>query len=136
MNKELAAIIGTDVLKVWEDFATRIEALYAPEMTFKDNPKWEEGKSGGLYELKFIKGGKTLCAFYARPKHFGFMLIFGKNEQAKFEESRADFQKHIQDIYDNTHTYHDGKCMMFPVKNGGDINTFIKLLAFKRKPVK
>jgi len=127
--------MGKDVLKVWEDFKAKINTLYEPQTTFKDNLKWIEGKPGGLYELKFIKGGKTLCAFYVRPKHFGFMLIFGKGEQAKFEESRAAFPKHIQDIYDNTHTYHDGKWMMFPVRDGKDIDTFIRLLAFKRKPI-
>jgi hypothetical protein len=136
MNKQLAPIIGNDVLAVWNDFAGRIMALYAPEITFKENPKWEPGKSGGLYELKFIKGGKTLCAFYARPKQFGFMLIFGRGEQAAFEESRSQFPKRVQAVYDESLTYLDGKWMMFPVSNGRDIDAFIKLLAIKRKPIK
>lgn len=136
MNEKLSAIMGADVLAVWNDFAARIDALYAPETTLKEDPKWIPGKHGGLVELKFIKGGRTLCAFYARPKSFGFMLIFGRGEQAKFEESHAQFSKHIQSVYDETHTYHDGKWLMFPVSNARDIDAFIKLLAFKRRPIK
>ena len=43
----------------------------------------------------------------------GFMIIFGKDERAKFEATRNNYSEQIQKIYDEAKTYHDGKWVMF-----------------------
>ena len=75
---------------------------------------------------KYRRGGKTLCAFYARESCVGFMVILGKEERLKFEADRASYSEAVQRIYDETKTYHDGKWMMF--------DDFMRLLQIKRKP--
>ena len=51
------------------------------------NMKWSGcGNTGGknwTYEYKYRRGGKTLCALYAREGCMGFMVIFGKEEKGK-----------------------------------------------------
>lgn len=37
------------------------------------------------------------------------MIIFGKAERDKFENSREEFSEYINSFYDNTKQYHDGK---------------------------
>ena len=83
-----------------------------------------------------IRGGKTLCAFYARENCVGFMIILGKDERAKFEAEKETYSKEIQNLYDETKTYHDGKWFMFQPTDTTQFDDYIRLLKIKRKPNK
>ena len=83
---------------------------------------------------KYRRGGKTLCAFYARESCVGFMVILGKEERLKFEADRASYSEEVQRIYDETKTYHDGKWMMFEPVDTALFDDFMRLLQIKRKP--
>ena len=86
------------------------------------------------YEYKYRRGGKTLCALYARENCVGFMIILGKDERLKFDTDRNSYSKEVQKIYDETKTYHDGKWLMFEPTDTILFNDFVKLLGIKRKP--
>ena len=62
------------------------------------------------------------------------MIVFGKDERLKFEADKETFSKEVQEIYENTHTYHDGKWIMFEPIDTSLFDDFIKLLRIKRKP--
>ena len=72
----------------------------------------------------------------ARNNCVGFMIIFGKDERTKFEESRESFSAEVQKIYDESKTYHDGKWVMFYPGDESLFSDFMRLLAIKRKPNK
>jgi len=62
-------------------------------------------KNGGkawTYEYKYRRGGKTLCALYARENCIGFMIILGREERIKFEKDRESYSKEVQIIYDES----------------------------------
>lgn len=61
------------------------------------------------------------------------MIILGKDERSKFESDRETFSKAVQEIYDKTHTYHDGKWIMFEPTDTSLFDDFIRLLNIKRK---
>ena len=86
------------------------------------------------YEYKYRRGGKTLCALYARENCIGFMIILGKDEQLKFDTDRNNYSKEVQKVYDETKTYHDGKWLMFEPTDTALFDDFVKLLGIKRKP--
>ena len=88
------------------------------------------------YEYKYRRGGKTLCALYARENCIGFMVVFGQEERAKFEASRDGYSKETQKVYDEAQTYRDGKWIMFEPKDTSLFDDFIKILSIKRKPNK
>lgn len=95
--------------------------------------------SGGKawkYAYKYRRGGKTLCALYARENRIGFLLVFGKDEREKFEADRNSYTKETQAVYDKAQTYHDGKWMMFAPTDTSLFGDFLKLLRIKRKPNK
>lgn len=75
-----------------------------------------EGKNG-YTNINIAKAGKTLCALYAKEQTIGFMVILGKDERAKFESLREVFSNETQKIYDETTTFHDGKWLMFELKD-------------------
>jgi len=90
--------------------------------------------SNGNDELKFRRGGKTILTIYIRDDRYDFLVIFGKVEREKFETCRSEFSTKIQDIYDNSKTYHDGKWMLIPVDDLDTFEAVKKLIIIKKKP--
>ena len=86
------------------------------------------------YEYKYRKGGKTLCSLYAKKKCIGFMIIFGKDERAKFEDIRDSLSDAVCKRYDEATIYRDGKWVMFEPIDTSEFDDYMKLLAIKRKP--
>lgn len=62
------------------------------------------------------------------------MIIFGKNERAKFEDVRGSLSDAVCRRYDETQTYRDGKWGMFKATDPSEFDDYMKLLAIKRKP--
>ena len=129
-KEEMVALIGQPLFEVWNKLCDLIESKYDMERL------WNSGGKKWRYEYKYRKGGKSLCALYAKENVFGFMIIFGKYERAKFEMNRNDYSLEVQRVYDESTTYHDGKWMMFELTNTSLFPDMEKLLLIKRKPNK
>ncbi len=125
---EMTALVGQSLYIVWYKLCALIDENYEMECL------WNKGGKAWTYEYKYRRGGKTLCALYARENCVGFMIIFGKDERAKFEATRNNYSEQIQKIYDEAKTYHDGKWVMFEPTDTSMFHEFIKLLCIKRKP--
>ncbi|MEI3523626.1 MAG: DUF3788 family protein [Anaerotignum sp.] len=59
-----------------------------------------------------------------------------KRERAKFEADKDTFAKEMQQIYEESQTYHDGKWLMFEPKDQALFDDFMKLLRIKESPTK
>ena len=127
-KEELTALIGESLYDVWNELCALIDEQYDMDRL------WDRGGKAWTYEYKYRRGGKTLCALYARENGMGFMIILGRDERSKFEASRENFSKEVQELYDKTHTYHDGKWIMFEPVDASLFDDFIRLLEIKRKP--
>lgn len=125
---EMTALLGQSLYDVWNKLCALIDEKYEMECL------WNKGGKAWIYEYKYRRGGKTLCALYARENCAGFMIIFGKDERTKFEAERNNYSKQVQEIYDKAKTYHDGKWVMFEPIDASMFQDFIKLLSIKRKP--
>ena len=110
-KEQMTALVGQPLYGIWEKLCALIDEKY-----------------------KYRRGGKTLCALYARESCIGFMVILGKDERLKFEEDRERYTEEVQRIYDETRTYHDGKWLMFEPVDTSLFEDFIRLLCIKRKP--
>lgn len=128
--EEMTTLVGQSLYDVWNKLCALIDEKYEMERL------WIKGGKAWTYEYKYRRGGKTLCALYAREKCIGFMIIFGKDERAKFEAERNDYSQQVQQIYDESKTYRDGKWVMFEPTDTSMFQDFIKLLGIKRKPNK
>lgn len=129
-NEQMIALIGQPLFEVWIKLSDMIESKYDMERL------WNSGGKKWTYEYKYRRGGKSLCALYAKENVFGFMIIFGKDERVKFEANRSDYSLNVQRIYDEATTYHDGKWMMFELTDSSLFSDMEKLLLIKRKPNK
>ena len=127
-QSELENLLGKERFEAWNAVCSAIDALYDMDTLWNDGgKKWD-------YEYKYRRGGKTLCALYAREKCFGVLIIFGNDERAKFEAVRSQYSDTVQSIYDAATTYHDGKWMMVEMDDNSLLDEVIRLLAIKRKP--
>ncbi len=126
--EQMTALVGESLYAIWTQLCDLIDETYDMERL------WGSGGKAWNYEYKYRRGGKTLCALYARESCVGFMVILGKAERLKFENDREHYSAEIQRIYDETPTFHDGKWMMFEPTDTALFEDFIRLLAIKRKP--
>lgn len=124
----LENLIGKELYNVWTSLCQLIEQKYNMEQL------WNYGGKTWKYEYKYRRGGKTLCALYAREQAFGFMVILGKDERAKFELQREAFSNETLKTYDEATTFHDGKWIMFELKDASLFSDMERLLSIKRKP--
>lgn len=126
--KAVEGLLDPRLYEVWIRLCDGIEEKYDMEHIWgKAGKEWQ-------YEYKYRRGGKTLCALYAREDCVGFMVIFGKAEREKFEQARDAFPKAIQEAYDSAQTYHDGKWVMFQLTDTELLADYVRLLAIKRRP--
>lgn len=127
-SEEMTTLVGQDLYDVWQKLCIAIEEKYDMECL------WNKGGKAWTYEYKYRRGGKTLCALYAKENCVGFMIIFGKDERAKVEAVREKLSEEVQKNYDEAKTYHDGKWVMFEPVDTSMFDDFVQLLAIKRKP--
>ena len=125
---QMTALVGKSLYEVWKELCALIDEKYDMERL------WDKGGKAWTYEYKYRRGGKTLCALYARENCIGFMVILGKDERLKFENERENYSKVVQRAYDEAQTYRDGKWIMFEPVDVSLFDDFIMLLTIKRKP--
>jgi formylmethanofuran dehydrogenase subunit E len=113
---------------------TELQKVSEATMRFMRGKYVADEVGNGEDELKFRRGGKTILTIYIRDDRYDFLVIFGKHERDKFEEQRNDFPKMIQDIYDGSSTYHDGKWMSIPVSDMETLESVKKMIIIKKKP--
>lgn len=124
----MTELLGQSLFEVWQELCLTIDEKYEMERL------WNTGGKNWTYEYKYRRGGKTLCALYARENCIGFMIIFGKDERVKFEDIRDTLSNTVCRQYDEAKTYRDGKWVMFEPTGTAEFDDYIKLLAIKRKP--
>ena len=125
---DMKELLGQSLFEVWQELCSVIDEKYEMERL------WNSGGKNWTYEYKYRRGGKTLCCLYAKSNSVGFMIIFGKDERAKFEDLRDNLSSTVCRQYDEVKTYRDGKWVMFEPTSTAEFEDYMKLLAIKRKP--
>ena len=76
-------LVGKSLYDIWNQLCAVIDENYDIDCL------WSTGGKAWKYEYKYRRGGKTLCALYARENCVGFMIVLGKDERLKFETDRT-----------------------------------------------
>jgi hypothetical protein len=127
-KEELKVILKEDSFELYEELYYFIRDNYNVECY------WDMGGKYGIYLLRFQKSKKTLCTFYIRNGELGIWIIYGKEERELFESKPTLFHEEIIKIYEETHTYHDGKWIMLDLNDRTFINDIKNMLEIKKKP--
>ena len=128
MKDQLEVLLPTEVLSVWNALTSKIDSLYDVDRL------WNKGFANWKIEYKYRRGGKTLCAFYAKEGVANLLITYGKVEREKFNSLKPFISQQLQDIYENTVTLHDGKWLWIPLDDHINLEDIINMLKLKRKP--
>lgn len=125
---EIEKRLGPDAFAAWLELEGWLAENYDMDLLWgSGGKKWER-------ELKYRKGGKTLCGFYPADGFFGFMVIFGKAERVAIEKARGDFSQPALTFYDSATTCHDGKWVMLEIRERGLVADAKRMVLLKRRP--
>lgn len=127
-EEQLAALLGEPLYGLWMQLCERIDDRYEMDRI------WGSGGKAWDYEYKYRRGGKTLCALYAKEGRMGFMVILGKDERSKFESGRPSYTEAVREAYDSARAYRDGKWIMFEPADASQFDDYLSLFAIKRRP--
>lgn len=125
---QVEVLLPREVLSVWDKLTGRIDSLYDVDRL------WNKGFGNWKVEYKYRRGGKTLCTFYAREGVANLLITYGKAERDKFEALKTSISKQLQDIYEQTETYHDGKWLWIPLDDQINADDIVEMLKLKRRP--
>ena len=128
--EEMTALVGERLYGVWRQLCACIDADYEMDHL------WNTGGKAWTYEYKYRRGGRTLCALYARKDGIGFLVILGKEERLQFEREREKYGAETRRVYQESQTYRDGKWMMLEPTDTALFEDILRLLRLKRKPNK
>ena len=119
-----------DASPAWEKLTGSIRFYYVMDEL------WEEGNPAHKHynNLRFRRGGKTLATLCLREGYFIACFVLGKEEREKFDQQCENFCEEICKVYDEAHTYHDGKWLGFEVRDDALVDDMVRLLHLKRKP--
>lgn len=66
-TEQMTALLGKSLYEIWNKLCVLIDEKYDMDCL------WDKGGKAWTYEYKYRRGGKTLCALYARENCIGFM---------------------------------------------------------------
>lgn len=112
---------------VFKRFCSEIENMY------KCNKKVEYSACSleRGWNIKFKKGGKTLCTVYPREGYFTAMVVIGKREKASAEAILPECTAELSEIYNRTREGNGQRWLMIDLEDGDalfqDALRFIKI---------
>lgn len=113
---------------------TELEKISHDTMVFMRGKYRLDEIGDGKDELKFKQGKSTILTVYTHDDRYSFLVIFGKKERELFESVRETFSPWVQNVYDSSKTYHDGKWMLFDVTALEQFDEVKRLVMIKKKP--
>ncbi len=128
LKEQLHVLLLEETICIWNTLTDAIDSLYDVDKL------WNKGFGDWEIEYKYRRGGKTLCTFYAKENVANLLIIYGKSEREKIEEMIPSLSKPLQDIYEKTETFHDGKWLWIPIDDKMKVEEMIAMLSIKRKP--
>ena len=127
-DTELQTIMPPRTYVLWKALIEKIDSMYDMEKV------WDSGGKAAKYVLRFRRGGKTLVSLFPKETGIGMMVIYGKDERARFEAAQSGLSNKVVDEYKNAQTYHDGKWVKFGLPDDVVWRDIPALLLVKRKP--
>lgn len=129
-EEDIIDFIGEPAKGAWVEMTRFINEHYniAPEMVF--------GRAKYGWEVRYRRGGKTLCALTPEKGAVRVLIVFGKQESEKALSMRSELSPKMYKLIEETEQLHDGRWLwirLFATKDAEDVK---KLLPLKRRPKK
>lgn len=129
--EDITKFIGTGAT-IWSELMSYIEEAYQvePKMTYSKcsaQPGWN---------VKYQKGGKSLCTLYPMDGYFISLIVIGGKEEEEVGLDLETFTPYIQELYRKTPFSCGGRWLMIEVKDKAVLEDVKSLIAIRVKPKK
>ena len=115
---------------LWEDILSYLGTAYdtQPKQSFSGcsaQPGWN---------VKFLKGGKSLCTLYPMEGYFIALVVVGQKESNEAELMMPSCTPYIQDLYEHAGLLMGARWLMIRVTDEEIQSDLKRLIALRRKP--
>jgi AraC family transcriptional regulator len=83
------------------------------------------------WNVKYKKGGKSLCTLYPKQGYFISLVVVGAKESAEAEMLIPMCDEYTQELYSQTTFATGGKWLMIEVRNENILRDVITLIALR-----
>lgn len=126
----LSSWLGLEAYENWVQFRRWIDINYSGVF----EPDWIHGGRKRGWALRFKKN-KAFCMLIPGYQIMSVQVVLGRSERNNFEERRYFWSPKLVKLYDETHSYPDGKWLTIPVVSVEQRQEIMDLLVLKRSLV-
>ncbi len=113
---------------LWEQLCNYVEKEY------QSKPVLEYSRCSMQYgwNVKYKKGGRTLCTLYPMEGYYIALIVIGERERLEFEWMLPGFTEYLQQLYHNTKTGMGQKWLMISVTDDTVLGDVKQCIAIRR----
>ena len=124
--EEIEAFIGS---KLWQELNLALQERYRimPALSFSKcaaQPGWN---------VKYKKGGKSLCTLYPMDGFFIALVTIGNKETHELEQTLSSYSEYTQDLYRRTSFSCGGRWLMINVTEKAILNDVVNLVYLRAR---
>ena len=115
--------------ELWADFISHLQETYGVQPIMSHSIcSMQAG-----WNVKYRKGGKTLCTLYPMDGYFIALVVIGAKEAPEADLLLPSCCEYIQELYRGLPSFSGGKWMMIEVTNKDILDNTKELIALRVK---
>ena len=124
--EQITEYIGSPL---WADFNERIQSAYQVK------PCMEHSRCSmqAGWNIKYKKGGKSLCTLYPMQGYFIALVVVGSRELTEAEFLMPQCSDYVQTVFKNTKTGNGQKWLMLDVRDREIMDDVFRLINLRRR---
>lgn len=124
--EQITEYIGSPL---WADFNERIQSAY------QIKPCMEHSRCSmqAGWNIKYKKGGKSLCTLYPMQGYFIALVVVGSRELTEAEFLMQRCSDYVQTVFKNTKTGNGQKWLMLDVRDSGIMDNVFSLINLRKR---
>ena len=124
--EQITEYIGSPL---WADFNERIQSAY------QIKPCMEHSRCSmqAGWNIKYKKGGKSLCTLYPMQGYFIALVVVGSRELTEAEFLMPQCSDYVQTVFKNTKTGNRQKWLMLEVRDRGIMDDVFSLINLRKR---
>ena len=114
---------------LWADFNERIQSAY------QIKPCMEHSRCSmqAGWNIKYKKGGKSLCTLYPMQGYFIALVVVGSRELTEAEFLMPQCSDYVQTVFKNTKTGNGQKWLMLDVRDREIMDDVFRLINLRKR---
>ena len=124
--EQITEYIGSPL---WADFNERIQSAYQ----IKPYMKYSRCSMQAGWNIKYKKGGKSLCTLYPMQGYFIALVVVGSHELMEAEFLMPQCSDYVQTVFKNTKTGNRQKWLMLEVRDRGIMDDVFSLINLRKR---